>query len=469
MFKKIILSLFVLTLVFSFSFAAVEASAESFDSDVVVVGGGGAGLTAAVAAAENGASVTLVEKNGFLGGNTRYATGIIFSSGTLKSLENGYYQKPQKIAEIILESDSKNLANEKLVRSFAAESGAAVNWLDSQGVEFFPVKAPGYSHGVKPDGSGLISALEEKANELNVEILTDTKAISLIKEDGKVSGIRAERENENIEIYGNSVVLATGGFAANKDMVEKYRPEYADLPVACVETSKGEGIQMAMDVEADVVDMSQLMPIPTVEVETERLITAMMRSASGSSILVNENAERFADETKLYEPLTQDVLRVIENQNENYVYQIFDATAIEEVPIAENYLNMAVKADSIDQLAEKLDLNTENLKSTVEEFNALVEEGRADKSGVQLHPLNNAPYYALKVTPGILSSRGGLRINENSQVLNSSGEAIPGLFAAGETVGGVFGSGYKGGGFFMEAVVSGRIAGIKAAVNSLVD
>lgn len=468
---RTILSLvLMLALIFSFSLTEVNAADEIVETDVAVIGGGGAGLTAAVSAAENDASVALLEKNPFLGGNTLVATGAIFASGTLLSLEEGYYNEPYKIAETILKSDDENLANERLVRKFAAESGPAVNWLKSQGVEFFSVDEPGYTHTTYPDGSGWIDGLHERAEELGVDILMETRGTELIEDNERVAGVLAEKEEKEIKIYSDTVIVATGGFAANTEMVEQYRPEYAGLPLACVEGSTGDGILMAEEVGADTVDIEQLMPVPTLEIESERLITAMMRGADGSSIIVNEEAERFADEIKLYEPLTEVVLNEMQKFDTDYVYQIFDDTAIERVPIAEDYADLAVQAESIKGLAEELTLDQENLQNTVDEFNRLViDEGRTDSSGVEMHPLNNPPFYALKVTPGILASRGGLRINDSSQVLNSENQPIQGLYAAGETIGGVFGSGYQGGGFYMEALVTGRLSGVNAAIDALVD
>lgn len=444
------------------------AQGETLSADVVVVGGGGAGLAAAVSAAENGASVILIEKMPFLGGNTTLSTGVIYAGGAKRAIDAGYNYPPSEVAKVLLES-AAGTSNEALTRFLASESGLAVNWLEGLGVKFGPVTAPGANNVTIPNGSGLIQALAQAAKDRGVNILLRTQARSLIVENGRVVGVKADQKGTTITIRAKAVVLATGGFAANKEAVAKYKPEYANLIPACAPSSTGDGIWMAQAIGAATVDLDKLMPVPTVDPSSGRLITALMRSAAGSAILVNEKGKRFADETLLYEPLTDLVVKELAKGTKGYVWEVFDQEGVNNVSIASTYVKqgLAIQGNSIEELAAKMGIDPATFAQTVKDYNLDVKNGRKDDLGVQMSALDVAPFYAIKVVPGILSSRGGLKINEKAQVLNTKDQPIPGLYAAGETTGGVFGGGYKGGAFLTQNVVFGRVAGAQAAITAL--
>ena len=436
--------------------------------DVVVIGAGGGGLAAAVSAAENGASVVVVEKMPFIGGNTMLSTGAFYAGSSLLHAGLDAAIPAGNIAQTLLRS-ADGTANESLVRFLAAESGNTINWLETMGVEFLSMTGIALANN---GGAGVVLPLAAAAEQRGVRTLLETQATSLIMDSGRVVGIVVEDGQGQIsEIHAKAVVIATGGFAANRDMVREHKPDFADLPITCHVGAVGDGIVMAQEVGAALVDLDKVMPVPTADAETGRVITAMMRGAAGASILVNEAGQRFSDETTLYEPLTYIVLDELDQQELPYVFQMFDHTAVQNVPIASVYVDsgVAVQADTVSELAVLLGIDQAALEETVEQYNAAIAAGDEDEFGrtTALRALEEAPFYAMKVMPGLLATRGGLVFNQQAQVLSTEGTAIPGLYAAGETTGGIFGSGYQGGAFLTVALTFGRIAGTQAAITAL--
>jgi fumarate reductase flavoprotein subunit len=318
---------------------ACAAAAADYAVDVVVVGAGGAGLSAAVAAADNGASVIVIEKMPFAGGNTTLSTGSIYAGGAARSLEAGFYYPPSEFANVIM-TTSEGTCNERLARFVASESGLTVNWLAGLGVQFRPVAAPGAVHSTIPDGSGIIKPLLEACKERGVEVMLNTRGVELLVENGRIAGVKAEQKDKSITIASKAVVIATGGFAANRDMVYKYKPEYADLIVSCSIGATGDGIIMAEAIGAATVDMDRVMPTPTAEINSKRLITAGMRNTAGA-ILVNEFGQRFVDETLLYEPLSIAITEEVAEGTLEYVFEVFDEKGKERVFLSAKPMWMA--------------------------------------------------------------------------------------------------------------------------------
>ncbi|MGI6035951.1 MAG: flavocytochrome c [Limnochordia bacterium] len=448
---------------------ACSVAAADYSADIVVVGAGGAGLSAAVSAADNGVSVIVIEKMPFAGGNTTLSTGSVYAGGAARSLQAGFYYPPSEFANVIM-TTSEGTCNERLARFVASESGLTVNWLEGLGVQFRPVAAPGSSNSTIPDGSGIIKPLLAACKERGVQVFLDTKGVALLVENGHVAGVQAEQKGKSLTIESKAVILATGGFAANRDMVAKYKPEYADLIVSCSIGSTGDGILMAQAIGAATIDMERVMPTPTAEINSKRLITAGMRNTAGA-IIVNEHGQRFVDETWLYEPLSIALTEEMAKGTLDYVFEVFDEKGKESVPIAQTYVDggLTLQADTLEGLAEKLGLAPDSFAKTVQEYNQMIKEGRPDPFGKTkaLKPIETPPFYGIKIKSGHLATRGGLKINEKAQVLDLADNPIPGLYAAGEVTGGVFGGGYIGGGFLAEATVLGRVAGAQGAIDVL--
>lgn len=383
----------------------VEKTAETLDCDVVVVGAGGAGLTAAAQAAENGAKVIVVEKMPIVGGNSLKATG-----GTTHK----YLHEP--------------------------EDGSAV-------------------------GSYLVEKLNAQAEKLGVQILLNTKATEIMTNDGAACGIKAESTEHDYTINAKSVIIAAGGFGANFELMASFNPALANAVTTNHAGATGDGILMAEAIGADTVDMDQIQLHPTVYQETGMLVSESVRSMGG--ILVNAEGKRFCNDMSTRDAVSNAELE----QPGAYAYIIFDQRIVDDLKSCQKYISngLTVSSDSYEGLAKEMGLTGDaaaNFVETMNTWNASVaagEDAEFGRSNGMDGDLSTAPYYAIKIAPGIHHTMGGLKINTDAQVLDTDGSIIPGLYAAGETTGGVHGGNRIGGNAVCDFVVFGRIAGSNAS------
>jgi fumarate reductase flavoprotein subunit len=285
----------------------------------------------------------------------------------------------------------------------------------------------------------------------------NTTATELISSDGTVTGVKAESNDTNYTINAKAVILATGGFGNNEDMIVKYRKDLKGTVTTSAPGITGDGIVMAEDVGAGLVDIEQIQLHPTVEQKTSMLITESVRG--DGAILVNQDGKRFTDEL-----LTRDVVSAAElEQPGSYAYIIFDQRLREGLKATEKYIStgITVQGDSIEDPAEKIDVDPKTLAETLNNWNKYV----ADKNDPDFgrttgmeKDLSQAPYYAIKIAPGIHHTMGGVHINTSAEVIDTDDQVIPGLFAAGEVVGGVHGGNRIGGNAVADIVVFGKIA-----------
>lgn len=448
--------------------AAEKGEAEA-ETDIVIVGAGGAGMTAAINAAQQGKKVIIVEKMPYVGGNTTKATGGMNAAET-------HYQKEQGIedsVEVFIEDTMKgghDLNDIDLVTRMAEESADAIDWLDSIGA---PLPKVGFSGGASnsrihapEDGSGvgafLVTSFLNKLEELNIEVMYNTKATELIMDGDKAAGVKAESKDTIYTIRADAVILATGGFGANEEMYTKYKPDLKGTVTTNSPGATGDGIVMAEKVGAALVDIDEIQLHPTVEQGTSMLITESVRG--DGAILVNQSGKRFTNEL-----LTRDVVSAAELEQEGcYAYVIFDQNLRDNLKAIEKYVSTGIvyEGATIEELAEQLEIDPAALAETLDVWNQAVadqddkEFGRT--TGMEAD-LSVAPYYAIKVAPGIHHTMGGVKINTDAEVINTDGDVIPGLFAAGEVTGGVHGGNRIGGNAVSDIVVFGRVASDSAA------
>ena len=385
--------------------SSVEKTAETLDCDVVIVGAGGAGLTAAAQAAEDGAKVIVVEKMPIVGGNSLKATG-----GTTHK----YLHEP--------------------------EDGSAV-------------------------GSYLVDKLNAQAEKLGVQILLNTTATEILTDNGAAVGIKADSAEHDYTINAKSVIIAAGGFGANFDLMASFNPALANAVTTNHAGATGDGILMAEAIGADTVDMDQIQLHPTVYQENGLLVSESVRSMGG--ILVNAEGKRFCNDMSTRDAVSNAELE----QPGAYAYIIFDQRIVNDLKSCEKYIKngLTVSSDSYEGLAKEMGLEGEaasNFVETMNTWNASVaagEDAEFGRSNGMDGDLSTAPYYAIKIAPGIHHTMGGLKINTETEVLDTNGTAIPGLYAAGETTGGVHGGNRIGGNAVCDFVVFGRIAGKNAA------
>ena len=490
--------------------------------DVVVVGAGGAGMTAAITATDAGKKVIVVESQPIAGGNSVRSTGgmnaaktpyqdknefkeaagvektlataaekfadnetITALAATVKSQWDAYQANPQGYFDSVelMELDTliggKGKNNPELVKTLAENSAAAIEWLASIGAEVKnvgafggasvkrihrPVNADGKVTAV---GAYIVPILEKNLQDRNVQFLFDTTANEIIMKDGKAVGIKATgKDGHKVTINAKSVVIATGGFGANAEMVEKYKPELKSFATTNAEGAQGQGIDMATAAGAATVDMDQIQIHPTVHIDEDgnaHLITEGVRG--DGAILVNKEGKRFFDEVQ-----TRDKVSAAEiQQTDGEAWLILDQKMVDGAAVYQGYVNSgyAKTGKTIEELAQNINVDPATLAETMKNWAEIYankvdpEFGRTSFSAE--NALDQAPYYAILVKPGIHHTMGGLKINTNTEVLNEKGEVIPGLFAAGEVTGGIHGANRLGGTAVTDIIVFGQIAGENAA------
>ena len=490
--------------------------------DVVVVGAGGAGMTAAITATDAGKKVIVVESQPIAGGNSVRSTGgmnaaktpyqdknefkeaagvektlataaekfadnatITALAATVKSQWDAYQANPQGYFDSVelMELDTliggKGKNNPELVKALAENSAAAIEWLASIGADVKnvgafggasvkrihrPVNADGKVTAV---GAYIVPILEKNLQDRNVQFLFDTTANEIIMKDGKAVGIKATGKDGNkVTINAKSVVIATGGFGANAEMVEKYKPELKGFATTNAEGAQGQGIDMATAVGAATVDMDQIQIHPTVHIDEDgnaHLITEGVRG--DGAILVNKEGKRFFDEVQ-----TRDKVSAAEiQQTDGEAWLILDQKMVDGAAVYQGYVNSgyAKTGKTIEELAKNINVDPATLAETMKNWAEIYankvdpEFGRTSFSAE--NALDQAPYYAILVKPGIHHTMGGLKINTNTEVLSEKGEVISGLFAAGEVTGGIHGANRLGGTAVTDIIVFGQIAGENAA------
>ena len=443
----------------------VQKTEEELETDIVIVGAGGAGMTAAINAAQAGKNVILLEKMPYAGGNTTKATGGMNAAETHYQKEQGIEDTVEQFVEDTMEGGHQ-LNDRDLVTKMAEDSAEGIDWLDSIGAPLPKISFSGGATNQRihapEDGSGvgayLVTALLKKMSEYdNIKVMYNTAATKLLSEDGTVNGVLAEGQDADYTIHAKAVILATGGFGNNEDMIVKYRKDLKGTVTTSAPGIMGDGIVMAQEVGADLVDIEQIQLHPTVEQKTSMLITESVRG--DGAILVNQDGKRFTNEL-----LTRDVVSAAElEQPGSYAYIIFDQKLRDGLKAIEKYVStgITVQGDTIEDLAAQIEVDPATLAETLKNWNQYVADQNDPDFGRDTgmdNDLSTAPYYAIKIAPGIHHTMGGVHIDTDAEVIDTNGNEIPGLFAAGEVCGGVHGGNRLGGNAVADIIVFGRIA-----------
>ena len=456
----------------------VEKKDETLDVDIVVVGAGGAGMTSAIVAKQQGYNVIILEKMPYVGGNTTKASGGMNAAGTKKQAAAIAEEKDAKVKESLEGSTVENfikdtregghnLNDPELVKTLAENSSDAIDWLESIGAPLPEIAATGgtvhmYLHEPE-DGSAvgefLVEHYSAKLEEMGIQVYLNTEATEILMDNGKAVGVKAEGKEANYTINAKSVILATGGFGANEEMYCSYRPDLKGTVTTNAPGATGDGIVMAQNAaDADLVDIDQIQLHPTVYQENGFLVSERLRS--NGAILVNKEGKRFTNDLS-----TRDAVSAAElEQTDCCAYIVYDSTYADEALYQKYVTNgLPVKGDTLEDLAKEMGFDetaTKNFVETVKKWNDTCKNNKEDEFGRNngLIPMENGPYYAILIAPGIHHTMGGIKINTSAQVINKSGEVIPGLFAAGEVTGGVHGGNRIGGNAVADIVVYGRIA-----------
>ncbi len=439
--------------------------------DVIVLGAGGAGMCAAIAAKEAGAgSVVIFESMAVCGGNTSYSSSSMNASYTKYQKAAGIEDSVELfVADTLAAGHHKN--NAALVTQMCQGSAAAVDWVAAHGLElsdvtFMAGASAARCHrpagGVSADAN-LVSALEAACEQAGVEIVLETPARRLVLTDGAVTGVVVESADGVQSTYtAGAVILATGGFGSNFDMIRMYRPDLADLITTNAPGVQGDGMVMAQAAGANLIQMDQIQIHPTVYQGNGLIVGDAVR---GGGILINANGERFTNEMG-----TRDVVSSAElAQPDGKVWVLYDQALFDAVAACATYAEreMSVCGETLEDLCAAIGVDATVVQATLDTYNAAVADGGASdpfgRTTGLAEPLATAPFYAIPCAPGIHHCMGGVYVDGDSQALTIKGAKVPGLFAAGEVTGGIHGDNRLGGNAICDIVVMGINAGQKAA------
>ncbi len=481
------------------------------ECDIVVVGGGNAGLCAVLEAKDAGANVLLIEKapKKLRGGNSRFSGGLfrvswpegnedfepLLEDSVLKQIElevepystNDFYNKVLDLSD--------GLANQVFTEIYVNKSLETMDWMKQQGVQwdidrnhasqregkvFCPAGV--FLLLAKGDGEGLVEMLYTTVEKKGVEVFYETAAYSLIIDaEGKVCGLIAKDRNGFMQINAKSVILACGGFQADPKSRRQYLGENWDLvKVRGTRFNTGEGIKMCLDIGAQTDGHWGGCHASVVSEDSPMIEAAGAGSERYSypyGIMVNRNGDRFVDEGMDFQVYTYAKFgKEILKQPGSVAFQIFDAKTI---PLLRNDYKEAekVESNSLEGLAEDLDINPEKFLKTITEYNNAVTDENSFASykldGMRTRGLNpdktnwaqkidTPPYQAFAVKCGLTMAYGGVKANEKAQVIDNSGHPIEGLYAIGELAGGFFYYNYPSGSGLTRGAVMGRVAAVDA-------
>ena len=449
----------------SFADEAAQTTIDGGEYDIIVVGSGGAGMAATVGAVDQGAKVLLLEKMPVAGGNTCFAEGGMNACCTRFQKEAGIEDSVDLMASDTYKGGHEK-GNMELIRHMCEGSSDAIDWLASMGIVLSKLGTSGGASVKRihrPEsgeavGKYIVKGMTEQCRQRGVSAVCNTKVEEILMDDGKVAGVRATNPNGlPIEYRCKALIVATGGFGANKEMLAQYRPELRDAVTTNQPGTQGDGIVFSTAVGADTVDIDQIQVHPTVEQTTATLLSENIRG--DGAILVNTDGVRFTNEL-----LTRDRVSEAEwAQPGRGAFAVFDQSvhdnnlSIEEKFVARNLIHVA---DNFNDLAKLMGVPEDAFVATVKSYNDNIANGVDDPLGrtKSLNPLVKPPYYALPVAPGVHHCMGGLRVNAAAEVLDADGNVIPGLFAAGEVTGGIHGGNRLGGNAVCDINVNGRQA-----------
>ena len=503
----------------------VEKAAQSdqdLTADVIVVGGGGAGLAAAVAATDEGASVIVIEKMGFLGGNSIVAGGIYncpdpdlqdyaeFSGDQDSLIETALAEEPVSDAHKALQDavrvefeaykasdktlfDSANwfalqtwnggdkIGSLDMLKVFADYAYPSLEWLESMGMEFEDQVIVGAGSlyprthkATTPNGVGYINAFEKTlAGRENVSILMNTTGESLIVDGDRVVGVNAlDKDGNAVTLHANKgVILATGGFAGNVELRQKYceGEKWPDLSAKVNNSNMpgvtGDGIFMAEAVGAELVNMDQIQLLPFCDPTT-----GATYNIAGTDCFINKEGKRFVREdgrrdemSKAIIEQTDGMMFVVNSTDDPSTRYSLGKKSVQYY--VDNNLYGYMLSDNLEDLANQMGVPADVLVATIEDFNAHVESGEVDEFGRVTYSskIEGKYYYAYPRKPAVHHTMGGVNVDTETHALRADGSVIEGLYCAGEITGNLHGGNRLGGNAIVDFCVFGRIAGTNAA------
>jgi fumarate reductase flavoprotein subunit len=448
-----------------------------YEADVIIVGAGTAGLPAATVAAEAGAQVAVLELMSYCASSLALVNVGPAFAGTDAQKEQGVEDSPEHYYK-----DGIELAKgvPEIWRVFADNQLDTYYWCKEIGVKFGELFAPPAhtrKRGFFLKGTDMLRVLEKTAKGKGVDVLFLHRATRLIidPQTGRVLGIKVKAKDKTERNFkaNRAVILTTGGFGRNSEMVEEYGPKFIDWVPTMPPGHLGDGLKMALAVGAGTKDLGHaVVGSFSVDVVSKTGVMDFVGYAGG--IFVNVNGQRFWDEatrTSFYGLLTEKGM----DQPGGFFYVVFDDKAKNKVRPGKLGKAKPYQADTIEELARKAGIDPKGLKETMDKYNSDIKTigydtvfDRRTLEGCEGTPvtIDTPPFYAVKCKGSTSSFKGGLKINTSCQVVNQYDEVIPGLYAAGEVAGGLWGAHgtYLPCTMVTAAMTFGRIAGKNASI-----
>lgn len=423
---------------------------DDVETKIVIVGGGPAGLSAAISAKEAGVDdIIVIEKLDILSGNGKFDMNFF-------DLINSQAQKEAGIeigAEEFIEMKENTTDSDARVAVWAEENMKLDEWFRSMGIELN--YAYGTTNHMREEdeyaGEHIQDHLEKKVQELAIDVRTGTKGLDLIMEDGKATGVSVENKDGTYHIKADAVIIATGGFASNKDLLAKYAPGAESLGTSNQIGTTGDFVDVFEKNDMQLGNMDRL-NIFAFTIRKTRDLTG----GADDFLLVNKEGNRFVTE----KGRGLEFGHLIAEQTGGSAYYIYDQAGHDSVYRLQKHaaLGYHEKADTLEELAEKLGIDAVNLTQSVQTYNDAIQNGKEDPfrgENVFERPFaEEGPYYGVEVVSAVHMTLGGVVADENGQVLNNANEPVEGLYAAGEVT--------DVSGAFNAAILFGRISGQKA-------
>lgn len=435
--------------------------------DVVIVGSGATGLISAIQAAELGLKPVVFEKMDKLGGNSTRASSGMNAAETYVQLNHHVVDSFEDFYNDTYIGGGKQ-NNIELLKYFTSHAGLTIDWLKQHGIELEDLTITGAMNTTRthrpnsqaPIGAYLVTSFLQIIEKMDIEVYNNVSVDKITRDDERITGVVISDGNGNQhQVAGKAVLLATGGFGANKELIGQYRKDLTSYRTTNQEGATGDGLKLATDVGAALVDMDQIQVHPTVQQDNDHAFLIGEAIRGEGAILVNTDGNRFVNELDTRQKVTD----AINEQATKHAYLILDSEVVDHAPAVRFYdsIGMVVHGQTIDELAKNIDVDADNLAKTIETWNQAVvnhDDQFGRKTGMD-RQLNHPDFMAIHIAPAVHYTMGGIKINHYTQVLNQDDQVINGLFAAGETSGGLHGNNRIGGNSIAETVVFGRQAG----------
>ncbi|MEK1465036.1 flavocytochrome c [Limosilactobacillus fermentum] len=436
--------------------------------DTVIIGSGGAGLTAAIQAHELGLSAVVLEKEEGLGGNTNRASSGMNAAETNVQLHHGvidnvgdFYRETYK--------DGGRLNDKDMLGYFVYHTAPAIDWLADHDINLDDITVTGgmskkRTHrpaSMAPIGGFLVNSLLGVVDKENIPVFNRTKVIKLLQDaDGRVNGVEVKSGDLTKQVSAKAVILATGGFGASKEYIERFRPDLKDYKTTNQPGATGDGLKLAENVGAELMQMNLVQVHPTVQQDTPHVYLIGEAVRGEGAILVNADGQRFVNELNTRKIVSNAITALPEHS----AYLIFDQGIRDRAKAIEFYdkVGLVVHGDTVEDLAEKLNMDPATLKQTVTTWNQAVEshdDAEFHRTTGMDRGITKPGFFAIHIAPAIHYTMGGIHVTPKTQVLDGNGDIIQGLFAAGEVAGGLHGNNRVGGNSIAETIVFGRQAG----------